>query len=152
MNPNNPETFPDGLIDALEDPDVVYALQRQQHDNSIEGRFKARMKADALQPLQSSLEDEGDEAKKPALNTIPYSEEDLKEAGQFLRLGVRFLVSFAHWSFVSNSLEMQAADRLQLVLDYLRRRYAYCFWCGTDYEDQEDMENNCPGPDEEAHD
>ncbi|KAI0770789.1 hypothetical protein BC629DRAFT_1442099 [Irpex lacteus] len=132
LNPNNPETFPDGLIDALEDPDVVYALQRQQHDNSIEGRFKARMKADALQPLQSSLEDEGDEAKKPALNTIPYSEEDLKEAAQFLRLG--------------------AADRLQLVLDYLRRRYAYCFWCGTDYEDQEDMENNCPGPDEEAHD
>lgn len=92
MNPNNPETFPDGFIDALEDPDVVYALQRQQHDNSIEGRLKARMKADALQPLASPLEDEGGETKKPALNTLTYSEEDLKEAAQFLRLGVCFLM------------------------------------------------------------
>ncbi|KAI0092784.1 hypothetical protein BDY19DRAFT_926274, partial [Irpex rosettiformis] len=133
LNPNNPETFPEGLIDALEDPDVVYALQRQQHDNSIEGRMKARMKADALQPLSSSLEDEeGPDVEKAALSSNPYSEEDIKEAAQFLRLG--------------------AADRLQLVLDYLRRRYAYCFWCGTEYENQEDMEGNCPGPDEDAHD
>ena len=46
----------------------------------------------------------------------------------------------------------QAKDRLELVLDYLRRRYAYCFWCGTEYEDQDDMEQNCPGIDEDAHD
>ena len=37
---------------------------------------------------------------------------------------------------------MQASDRLELVLDYLRRRYAYCFWCGTEYEDQDDMPNS----------
>ena len=47
---------------------------------------------------------------------------------------------------------MQAADRLQLTLDYLRRRYAYCFWCGTEYENQEDMEQNCPGHEEDDHD
>ena len=47
---------------------------------------------------------------------------------------------------------LQAQDRLTLVLDYLRRKYAYCFWCGTQYEDAEDMENNCPGPDEDAND
>ena len=47
---------------------------------------------------------------------------------------------------------LQAQDRLTLMLDYLRREYAYCFWCGTQYEDAEDMENNCPGPDEDAHD
>lgn len=47
---------------------------------------------------------------------------------------------------------LQAKDRLELVLDYLRGRYAYCFWCGTQYDNQEDMEANCPGEDEEAHD
>ena len=46
----------------------------------------------------------------------------------------------------------QAKDRLELVLDYLRRRYAYCFWCGTQYNDEDDMATNCPGPDEESHD
>ena len=50
------------------------------------------------------------------------------------------------------ALQMQATDRLQLTLDYLRRRYAYCFWCGTEYENQEDMEQNCPGPEEDDHD
>lgn len=39
-----------------------------------------------------------------------------------------------------------------LVLDYLRRKYSYCFWCGTQYSDPEDMESNCPGEDEDAHD
>ena len=47
---------------------------------------------------------------------------------------------------------VQAQDRLELVLDYLRNKYAYCFWCGTQYDDQEDMENSCPGTDEESHD
>ena len=46
----------------------------------------------------------------------------------------------------------QPTDRLTLVLDYLRRKYAYCFWCGTQYEDDGDLAANCPGPDEDAHD
>ena len=70
----------------------MYALQRRQHDNSIEGRLKARMQVDALQPLTSSLEDEeGADPQKSSLSRNPYSEEDLKEAAQFLRLGVRIL-------------------------------------------------------------
>lgn len=54
--------------------------------------------------------------------------------------------------FTDKAVGLQAKDRLELVLDYLRRRYAYCFWCGTGYEDQDDMAQNCPGPDEDAHD
>ncbi|KAI0346744.1 hypothetical protein BDW22DRAFT_1322252 [Trametopsis cervina] len=132
LNPSNPDSFPEGLVDALEDPEVLFALKRQQHDGGIEGRLRARMQADALQPLKSSLEEDGVDDAKADLNKTPYSEEDLKEAAQFLRLG--------------------AKDRLQLVLDYLRRRYAYCFWCGTEYDDQDDLEEHCPGPDEDAHD
>ncbi|KAI0370278.1 hypothetical protein BV20DRAFT_995525 [Pilatotrama ljubarskyi] len=136
LNPENPETFPEGLLDALDDPALVASIQRHRADHSIEGRLRAKMQADALRPLKSSLDDVDDEgggdADKPELRKSPYSAEELEEALQFLRLNPQ--------------------DRLTLVLDYLRRKYAYCFWCGTQYDDQEDMEKNCPGPDEDAHD
>ncbi|CDO74052.1 hypothetical protein BN946_scf185043.g102 [Trametes cinnabarina] len=99
-------------------------------------RRKEALKRSALKNEQnrSSLDDiDGDaDADKAEARASPYSEEDLEEARQFLRLNPR--------------------DRLTLVLDYLRRKYAYCFWCGTQYDDHEDMEKNCPGPDEDAHD
>ncbi|KAI0637805.1 hypothetical protein C8Q77DRAFT_1048037 [Trametes polyzona] len=135
LNPESPETFPEGLLDALDDPALTAAIQRQRPDHSLEGRLRAKMQADALRPLKGSLDDvdadDGDDA-KAELRRAPYSEEDLQEAVQFLRLNPQ--------------------DRLTLVLDYLRRKYAYCFWCGTQYDDEEDMDANCPGPEEDAHD
>lgn len=47
---------------------------------------------------------------------------------------------------------MQAKDRLERLLKYLREKYAYCFWCGTQYEDKADMDTSCPGEDEDSHD
>ncbi|KAI0650018.1 hypothetical protein C8Q79DRAFT_900584 [Trametes meyenii] len=136
LNPEHPEAFPDGLLDALDDPALVASIQRQRPDHSLEGRLRAKMQADALRPLSTALDDvDADtdgEAEKGDLRKAPYSEEELEEALQFLRLNPQ--------------------DRLTLVLDYLRRKYAYCFWCGTQYDDQEDMERNCPGTDEDAHD
>ncbi|KAM5535641.1 hypothetical protein V8D89_010628 [Ganoderma adspersum] len=134
LNPESPETFPDGLLDALDDPALVTAIQQRQAGHSLEGRLRAKMQAEALRPLKSTLEDLEDEGgiEKAELRKSPYSEEELQEAVQFLRLGTQ--------------------DRLTLVLDYLRRKYSYCFWCGTRYDDAEDMENNCPGEDEDAHD
>ncbi|CAL1702243.1 unnamed protein product [Somion occarium] len=132
LNPNNPDGFPEGFLDALNDPVLVASIHRNRVDTSLEGRLRARMQADALQPLTSTLDDVESRKDKVTLAKTTYSEEDIKEATQFLRLGPK--------------------DRLTLVLEYLRRRYAYCFWCGTEYNDQEDLENNCPGPDEEDHD
>ncbi|TBU32117.1 hypothetical protein BD311DRAFT_655602 [Dichomitus squalens] len=135
LNPESPETFPEGLLDALDDPALVTSIQQRQAGHSIEGRLRAKMQADALRPLKSTLEDLDEEGEsgieKSELRKEPYSEEELQEAVQFLRLG---------------------ANRLTLVLDYLRRKYSYCFWCGTQYENAEDMENSCPGEDEDAHD
>lgn len=165
LNPESPETFPEGLLDALDEPALVTSIQKHQANQSIEGRLRAKMQADALRPLKSSLEDvdADDSAEKVGLPKSPYSEEDLQEAVQLLRLGV----SLHPWPYASNRYvidsadciigcdilhDLQAQDRLTLVLDYLRRKYAYCFWCGTQYDDAEDMENNCPGPNEDAHD
>ena len=93
LDPENPESFPEGLLDALDDPAVVVAIERQRGDHSIEGRLKAKMQTDALRPLESSLDDADDTtdaaADKTALRSSPYSEEELQEVTQFLRLGVR---------------------------------------------------------------
>jgi len=134
LNPDDPQSFPEGLIDSLDDPGLVAALQRQRVDDTFEGRLRAKMRADALQPLTTSLDEDETQAdsKNPELRGSPNSEDEIEEATQFLRL--------------------QAKDRLQLVLDYLRQKYAYCFWCGTQYDDEEDMDQNCPGPEEDAHD
>ncbi len=156
LNPESPETFPEGLLDALDDPALVTAIQQRQAGHSLEGRLRARMQADALRPLKSTLEDLDDEGgiEKAEFRKSPYSEDELQEAVQFLRLGVRPLAYIPRtFRAELNGISLsQAQDRLTLVLDYLRRKYSYCFWCGTQYSDAEDMENNCPGEDEDAHD
>ena len=46
----------------------------------------------------------------------------------------------------------QARDRLDRVLTYLREKHYYCFWCGTKYQNSDDMSSNCPGKEEDEHD
>ena len=48
--------------------------------------------------------------------------------------------------------EIQAPQRLEQVLDYLRNTYHYCFWCGTQYASVEELAAECPGLTEEEHD
>ncbi|KAK9248247.1 hypothetical protein V1506DRAFT_529411 [Lipomyces tetrasporus] len=48
-----------------------------------------------------------------------------------------------------NSLE--PAKKLEVVLEYLRQKYYYCFWCGCKYEDAVDLDQSCPGLTEEDH-
>lgn len=148
LNPTNPDTFPEGFLDALDDPVVVQFLQQKQAHDPLEGRLRARMQAERLQPL-ASLDDEDADETELKVNNTPYSEEELKEATQFLRLTVRIVLLRA---YATTDTVIQAQDRLELVLDYLRNKYAYCFWCGTQYDDQDDLETSCPGPDEESHD
>ncbi|KAG5648662.1 hypothetical protein DXG03_000008 [Asterophora parasitica] len=126
LNPNNPNSFPPGLLDALTMHGAT-GLPREYHGEPIQVRLRQQMQADALRPL----DDTEDSAKDSALFET-FSSEVIEEAIQFLRL--------------------QAQDRLSLVLAYLRDNYAYCFWCGVQYDDEEAMEDHCPGPDEESHD
>ncbi|KAF7355180.1 G-patch domain-containing protein [Mycena sanguinolenta] len=137
LNPNNPDSFPAGLLDALNIRTTLeisppLAKQRDRDSTvSVEVRLRRQMAADSLQPLGASLDD--DNVKTAVLPTSnEFSSEILEEVTQFLRL--------------------HAPDRLQLVLSYLRDNYAYCFWCGTQYESAEEMANQCPGEDEDSHD
>ena len=47
--------------------------------------------------------------------------------------------------------EASAADRLRMVLEYLRSQHHYCLWCGMQYSSFEELEESCPGLYEDDH-
>ncbi|GAA6024639.1 hypothetical protein JCM10207_003907 [Rhodosporidiobolus poonsookiae] len=48
-------------------------------------------------------------------------------------------------------MAMDVQTRLGLTLAYLRSKYHYCFWCGCQYTDEQDMATSCPGKEEADH-
>ncbi|KAJ3988104.1 hypothetical protein F5890DRAFT_1583607 [Lentinula detonsa] len=130
LNPGNTDTFPPGLIETLNSHTTLDIQFDQDHldDDNLKSRLQKEMKANLLQPISNKDNIE-------PLVAPEFSQSTLEEIQQFFRL--------------QNS---KAQDRLTLVISYLRDHYAYCFWCGTHYDGQDEMKNNCPGPYEEAHD
>ncbi|KAM9063274.1 G patch domain-containing protein 11 [Sarcophilus harrisii] len=48
--------------------------------------------------------------------------------------------------------ELSVLEKLEILTRYLREEHQYCIWCGTTYEDEEDLSLNCPGPTSADHD
>ncbi|XP_038628471.1 G patch domain-containing protein 11 [Tachyglossus aculeatus] len=51
-----------------------------------------------------------------------------------------------------DSDDLSVVEKLQILTSYLREKHQYCIWCGTAYEDEEDLSSNCPGPTSADHD
>ena len=88
LNPDNPNTFPRGLIDALSAHNTgSLVITADKGGESVQSRLRKQMQADSLQPI---IDDEEPTANKKSL--IPaendYGPEILEEATQFLRLQV----------------------------------------------------------------
>lgn len=49
-------------------------------------------------------------------------------------------------------LSLSCVEQLEILTEYLRTRHLYCVWCGTAYDDSEDLKTNCPGNTAELHD
>ena len=83
LNPNNPNTFPRGLMDALYNTGNLNTIVNDTGE-SEQSRLRKQMQADSLQPI----DDEG--LTTNAKSLIPaedqYGSELLEEATQFLRL------------------------------------------------------------------
>ncbi|CAG8538640.1 3530_t:CDS:2 [Diversispora eburnea] len=47
--------------------------------------------------------------------------------------------------------KLETNEKLDIILTYLRNRYHYCFWCGSDYDSAEELLRECPGTKEEDH-
>ncbi|XP_033166070.1 G patch domain-containing protein 11 [Drosophila mauritiana] len=43
------------------------------------------------------------------------------------------------------------SEQLELLTGYLRTAYCFCYWCGTHYDDAEDLGSNCPGLTRDEH-
>ncbi len=67
---------------------MLDTVRRSRADDSIEGRLRAKMQADALRPLKAGLDEDEPAPADSVLRKTPYSEEDVEEATQFLRLTV----------------------------------------------------------------
>jgi len=153
LDPINPDTFPAGLLDAVAASTAAAtaataaataappAWSDKGEERSIEERLREQMRADALQPLgnddDDDDDDDGDGVASSPKNADFSSESDLppkwiEDAAQFLGL--------------------KPAERLDRILQYLRAEYHYCFWCGTEYKTSDEMQEECPGPEEDMHD
>lgn len=130
------------VLEGLEEPEgearlpsknvnVLYrGLVREREEKERERR--ARYDLHQSLSKNASYEDpEEDEQDRQALGK---EEEDLEEDDQELE----------------EFLEMEPKARLGKLLEYLRTKYYYCFWCKCRYEDQS-MEG-CPGLEEDDHD
>ncbi|THW73868.1 hypothetical protein D6D19_05296 [Aureobasidium pullulans] len=103
------------------------AMQREQRDRD------RVLRKGALDSLSSRYrDDEADADDKLAMGTEieEYEDEEDKELDDY------------------NALEI--GERLDKVVEYLRKTYHYCFWCKYRYPDEQ-MEG-CPGLTEEEHD
>lgn len=36
-------------------------------------------------------------------------------------------------------------EKLDILTQYLRKTHFYCIWCGTKFDDEDDLRDNCPG-------
>ena len=57
----------------------------------------------------------------------------------------------ARWRYVPPTALTQPTVRLELTCEQLRGEYAYCLYCGHRYASAEELDEHCPGIDEEAH-
>ncbi|XP_068223608.1 G patch domain-containing protein 11 [Palaemon carinicauda] len=48
--------------------------------------------------------------------------------------------------------DFEPQEKLTILTLYLRTQYFYCLWCGTVFDDERDLKQNCPGPTRVDHD
>ncbi|PFH55095.1 hypothetical protein XA68_10755 [Ophiocordyceps unilateralis] len=133
------KAYPPGTLSRppLKDLPVVYrgiVRRRELKHRDQEARRKLEQ---SLTRLPTYVDDEADDDDRMALGQkqVMYEagdelDEDDDELLDFLDLGVR--------------------ERFQKVVDYLREKHRYCFFCKMAYEDDE--MTGCPGGTEEDHD
>ncbi|XP_065344363.1 G patch domain-containing protein 11 [Cloeon dipterum] len=47
--------------------------------------------------------------------------------------------------------QLEPEEQLEMLTLYLRRTYFYCIWCGTQFEDENDLNQECPGSTRNDH-
>ncbi|KAG8835216.1 hypothetical protein FRC17_004778 [Serendipita sp. 399] len=164
INPLRPSLIPTLLLDALgidandDIDDSYHSIHRGKrkddserlvdeevvNESALAKRLRQEMRRDALTSSELRQDYGDDEVQRPMNiestkktsnvpdNDAEITDEVTEEAKIFLQLPVK--------------------TRLEQVLSYMRRKYHFCFWCGTEYSSKEEMDTTCPGETEEMHD
>ncbi|KAG9292861.1 hypothetical protein G9A89_016223 [Geosiphon pyriformis] len=48
--------------------------------------------------------------------------------------------------------QLEDIEKRDQIIAYLRHQHYYCFWCGSEYANSEELDQECPGTTEEDHD
>lgn len=41
--------------------------------------------------------------------------------------------------------DLSDLEKLEILTRYLRKKYFYCIWCGMEFNDEDDLRDECPG-------
>ncbi|XP_011686003.1 PREDICTED: G patch domain-containing protein 11 [Wasmannia auropunctata] len=52
---------------------------------------------------------------------------------------------------VEDDEALDDSEKLDILTRYLRRKYFYCIWCGTKFNDEDDLRDECPGSTRNDH-
>ncbi|KAH7162761.1 hypothetical protein B0J13DRAFT_18878 [Dactylonectria estremocensis] len=110
------------------------ARHREEKERDRRMRYDLEQSLSRLPTYEDDSEDDDDKKAMGKGHTIFATAEDLDEEDEELD--------------EFNALEIE--ERLKRVLEHLRKKHRYCFWCKMAYPDSE-MEG-CPGLTEEDHD
>jgi len=50
-----------------------------------------------------------------------------------------------------NNESLDDVEKLEILTKYLRKKYFYCIWCGTEFNNEEDLRDDCPGDTRNDH-
>ncbi|KAH7100562.1 hypothetical protein BKA62DRAFT_771333 [Auriculariales sp. MPI-PUGE-AT-0066] len=127
-------SFPPDLLAALQLDLSTARQQVEEEDAQVlqDTALAERLRREVQTYRLHSLDDIDDQPPTAQVSSAkPVTEQQIQEARQHLALS--------------------AQQRLENLLAYLRERHAYCFWCGAQYDDDQDMLQSCPGPEEDLH-
>lgn len=130
------------VLEGLEQPEGVEKVPTRKINVLWRGLVRERelkererrMRYDLHQSLSKNAAYEDPEEDKQDRQALGKEEEDVEEEDEEL----------------DEFLALEGKERLRRLVEYLREKYFYCFWCKCKYED-ESMEG-CPGPEEDDHD
>ncbi|PVF95544.1 hypothetical protein CPB86DRAFT_710921 [Serendipita vermifera] len=161
INPYRPKLIPPELLAQLDIPlqdeiddtfqsrsqrrgrrwDALERLDDEQSEDqsAIARRLRQEMKRDALVGSKGLEEDSDEELHLNGEKNVLSKEDSIHITPEIVEQAREFL-------------EQPVKERLERVLKYLREKYNFCFWCGTEYKSKDEMDASCPGETEESHD
>lgn len=122
-------------------------IEEKQRDNfrkHMSGRFAERQTSSDLYKSQKACEQLDKSKDLPCVEKWFWPQEETKEDDEDKE-------EDEEENDEEEEEELEPSEKLMHLTMYLRRTHQYCIWCGTKYDDDQDMADNCPGDSAQDH-